>query len=153
MGKVKNYIKKCNMDDVVDLFNEYIGFYADIPPSKLVPIKNAPADDPRNGLNAYCATYYIKPMQLFEAVEMERTDGYDPMEKFLSCDYALFNYESATEGKLSFPDNEEIRRMVRDISDDIEKFFIPKIKSGEVPADSRVGKIFTAIDKANQAQR
>ena len=153
MGKIKDYIKKCNMEDAVDLFNEYVGFYADIPPSKLVPIKNASADDPRNGLNAYCATYCIKPMELFDALEMERTYDYDPMEKFLNCDYALFNYESPTEGKLSFPDNDDIRRMIRDMSDDIEKFFIPKIKSGEVPADSRVGQIFASIDKVKQAQR
>lgn len=153
MGALKDYLRKCSIEDAVDIFNEYIGYDQEIPPSKLVCLNNAPADDPHNGLNAYCTTYYIKPMQLFEALEMTHEQGIDPMEKFVLAEYAFFKFESPTTGSLSFPDNDDIRSMVQDIANEIEKFFAPKIKSGEVAKDAPIAKIFAKMRKADEHQR
>ncbi len=149
----KDYLKKyilnsnqSSLHDVTHLCNDYFEAHG----SSEVPTAFVEVD----GLNIFCYVNNISCFELARSLSLCNEEGKNPLQNFVTADYVLYDSDGffhRTLGTMSFPTNNEVRKMASSMAEAMEEYFTPQIKDGT--ASCTVEKFFEKAQKAAQAQR
>lgn len=149
----KDYLKKYIMNsnrsslaDVTQLCNDYFEAHGSCEaPTAFVEVDR---------LNEFCYVNNISCFEVARSLSLCNEEGKNPLQHFVTADYVLYDSDGffhRTLGTMSFPTNNEVRKMAASMADEMEEHFVPEIKNGSAP--DYIEKFFEKAQKAAQAQR